>query len=1117
MNNDKCKSLTKLLAREGWTLRQRLDCSQVLNLSEYVGESQELNEWSKIVAPNQTENFIKRLEWSGYTPNQALWSLNPPEDAVPAHPIWLDLLTSLRQVLVEAGCNFSQEKRANQYSTKSQPLPFEELWLPLCDWGVSELKQRLSPDFLEATSDDAVNSLTETLLTRLCQLSEKVLWEEFHKGRTPGQILLAHLGENGDGSGSPISEAYLAFIQDNLRDGLEKILTIYPVLGRLLATVVELWLESSMELLKRIHESRQELETCFNISINSKISDIQQGMSDFHRGGHSVAVLHFKESDHKEETPKRVVYKPKDMNVDSVYQRLLGIINQQIGENIFRVLKILPRQGFGFMEFVEHRPCVNDQELTNFYKNAGRLMAVLHILGCTDCHHENLIACGEQLILIDTETLLEGDVGNHTNNDDIAISSLQESMGSSVLRIGLLPQWLFIGRKAHAVDISALGIVPPKSSYVEQPGWLGINSDGMFWGEVETPVDIPTSSPFPIGSSNRLKEFQEELCEGFRIQMQQFLDYRQAWLDSDSILRDFAGLPRRIILRATRIYYLIQLQCLEPASLKNAIAYSLRLEQLARSYVLSIKIPINWAVFEAELREIEQLDIPFFEHLIDSDTLTLSDGLPNIERFLDTSGLLACRRRLEELSIDEIDFQIQIIKGAIEAKQIKVNSLESQTEQVNISNVYLSSDYKLNEVICIAKQLQQQAIRDQRSYPEWLGIDIGQDQEKFNFGLVGLSLYGGRCGIALLFAALTHFFKQQNSDLEFQESLVNDIRGSVAQILDIVKSKDGFLLFRYLRDQPLGLSGTGGILLTLQILNQLEINPIDEEFPNYERVTQRIIDCLTSERINKDQECDLISGCAGLIGPLLSIAQDVERKNLSSQKSLDLAIICGEHLISQQMEDGGWLTLRDKKPLTGFSHGVSGIIAALSRLYQLTEDNRFLTAIQKGLGYERSVFCLEKRNWPDFRSSSEPTKFMNSWCHGAPGIALSRLCLKQSGIWDEQIATEIEIALETTAKQDTGVDHLCCGSFGRAAILNLTSDFDMGDKWDLFAQQIVELSLKRALNQKSYRLFSTLEGEILLPGVFTGMAGIGLQLLSYSSGKAQRIVAQCLTSGLLLL
>ncbi|MFN7822760.1 MAG: type 2 lanthipeptide synthetase LanM family protein [Bacteroidota bacterium] len=1085
-------------------------------MSEYVNESHQLDEWSKIVAPNQTENFIKRLEWSGYTPNQALWALNPPEEAIPAHPNWLDLLTCLRQVLVEAGCSFSQAKSTKQDSTKSQPLPFEELWFPLCDWGVSELKQRLSPDFLEGVSDDAVNSLTETLLTRLCHLSEKVLWEEFHKGRTPGQILLAHLGENGDGSGLPIREAYLTFIHNNLKDGLEKILTIYPVLGRLLATVVELWLESSVEFLKRIHESRQELEIYFDISINAKINKIQQGMSDFHRGGCSVAVLHFKESDHEGEKPQKVVYKPKDMNVDFVYQRLLGIINQQIGENIFRVLKILPRQGFGFMEFVEHRPCVNDHELSNFYKNAGRLIAVLHILGCTDCHHENLIASGEQLILIDTETLLEGDVGNHTNNDNIAISRLQESMKSSVLRIGLLPQWLFIGRKAHAVDISALGILPPTSSYIEQPGWLGINSDGMFWGEVETPVYVPTSSPFPISSSNRLKEFQGELCEGFRIQMQHFIDYRQAWLDSNSILRDFAGLPRRIILRATRIYFLIQLQCLEPASLKNAIAYSLKLEQLARSYVLSIDKPIIWAVFEAELRQMEQLDIPFFEHLIDSNALTLSDGLHNIEHFLDTSGLLACRRRLEELSIDEVNFQIQLIKGAIEAKQIKVSSPEFSNEQINISNTFPGSDRKLDEVIRIAKQLQQQAIRDQRGYPEWLGIDIGQDQEKFNFGLVSLSLYGGRCGITLLFAALTHFFRQQNSDLEYQESLVNDICGSVAQILDIVKSKDGFLLFRYLRDQPLGLSGTGGILLTLQILNQLEINPIDKEFPSYERVTQKIIDCLASERINKDQECDVISGCAGLIGPLLSIAQDDERKNLSSQKPLDLAIICGEHLISQQMDDGGWLTLRDKKPLTGFSHGVSGIIAALARLYHVTEDVRFFTAIQKGLVYERSVFCFEKRNWPDFRSSSEPIKFMNSWCHGAPGIALSRLCLKESGIWDEQIATEMEMALETTAKQDTGVDHLCCGSFGRAAILKLASDFNMGDKWDLFAQKIVESSLKRASSQNSYRLFSTQEGELLLPGAFTGMAGIGLQLLSCSSWKTKQIVAQCLTSGLLL-
>ena len=103
--------------------------------------------------------------------------------------------------------------------------------------------------------------------------------------------------------------------------------------------------------------------------------------------------------------------------------------------------------------------------MARFYTNAGRTMAVLHLLGCTDCHYENLIASGDQLILIDTETLLEGDprdlISDDGDNPD-AMSALQTSMQGSVLRSGLLPQWLMIGAgRKLAYDISALGIQPP--------------------------------------------------------------------------------------------------------------------------------------------------------------------------------------------------------------------------------------------------------------------------------------------------------------------------------------------------------------------------------------------------------------------------------------------------------------------------------------------------------------------------------------------------------------------------------------------------------------------------------------------------------------------------------
>ena len=37
----------------------------------------------------------------------------------------------------------------------------------------------------------------------------------------------------------------------------------------------------------------------------------------------------------------------------------------------------------------------------------GRTLALLHVLAATDCHHENLIAVGDQLVPVDGETLFD--------------------------------------------------------------------------------------------------------------------------------------------------------------------------------------------------------------------------------------------------------------------------------------------------------------------------------------------------------------------------------------------------------------------------------------------------------------------------------------------------------------------------------------------------------------------------------------------------------------------------------------------------------------------------------------------------------------------------------------
>jgi lantibiotic modifying enzyme len=146
------------------------------------------------------------------------------------------------------------------------------------------------------------------------------------------------------------------------------------------------------------------------------------------------------------------------------------------------------------MEWVPHKVCTGDTELRSFYCNAGRITAILYLLGCTDCHHENLIACGDQLLLIDAETLFEGVPNDHTKdrNSFGLESGLQTLIDKSIIRSGLLPQWHFIGQQPVPRDVSALGIQPPQCHSRQAVGWIALNSDGMISGMVEQPVHIPT-------------------------------------------------------------------------------------------------------------------------------------------------------------------------------------------------------------------------------------------------------------------------------------------------------------------------------------------------------------------------------------------------------------------------------------------------------------------------------------------------------------------------------------------------------------------------------------------------------------------------------------------------
>jgi len=1061
-------------------------------------------QWLHALGEDNPAVLQRRLDWEGIE-NGTRRSFDPP--FIGRECEWPRALDILRTALKDC-VDRPLEDVDSEHLTFPQR-PFVDLLRPAVDRALYEVRRELEPRLQFRVMPEAWEQLAASLLDRICEVAAPTLYHCFSRERGAGLTFLAFLG----GADRNSQEAYERFICRHRGDGLDTIFSEFPVLARLLGTVVALWMDGSSEMLLRIDGDRPELsrQDTWGISSTAPLASVRQGLSDPHRGGRAVSILGFDCG----ECQKFLVYKPKDMGVDFVYQELLRDLNQHSALPPLRALQITMRSGYGYMEYVPHRTCEETAELSRFYRNAGRVTAVLYVLGCTDCHYENLIATGDQLVLIDTETLLEADVRDHlkaaaSNIEDSLVSAtgLRQAIASSVLRSGLLPMWVFVGPNRLAEDISALGVATPMVPTRARTGWLGLNTDYLRSGRVDGPVEQPTSLPVGIGQSNPFADHLDEFLQGFCEQALVLIERRSAWLGESGLLSRFAGLSRRVLMRNTHVYCGLQEQQLHPSALTSSEVQGLVLEQLARTFLLAKNRPHHWPVFAAELYQMEQLDIPFFEHPIDAEGLPLLPGMQPVDRFMVSSGLEACRKRLQALDLDGIAFQCRLIKGSVQTRGTTAhsaagNSPSSFAAPPNVAETPArqpSADVRRTRAEQLAHQLKDLAIIGSDGTADWLGMDLGSDADKLCYGAVGLSLYAGSTGVAILQAAIAG--SGGSADCA--------THGTLRPLMALASSGNHALLRHWWRGQPLGLGGSGGILLALLELDRLGAPP-PAGWCSHRDLALSLLSGLNETILRTDPNLDVLGGVAGLIGPLLRLADDQAAK---------FAALAGDYLLGRQLDIGGWpqpkstLASGSDLPLTGFSHGTAGVAAALAALHRHSQDSRLLSGVKRAIAYERRCFDTSRGNWSQSPPSSSNPTFMLAWCHGAPGIALSRICLAGTALEDDSMAGELEAALHTTTRAALEQDHLCCGTMGIVAILRLATRQLHNQEWQQAANRIESLALARADdNGGHFRVFGTREGNMILPGAMTGLSGIGLVLLH--STLADACVAQVMSAGLL--
>jgi lantibiotic modifying enzyme len=234
-------------------------------------------------------------------------------------------------------------------------------------------------------------------------------------------------------------------------------------------------------------------------------------------------------------------------------------------------------------------------------------------------------------------------------------------------------------------------------------------------------------------------------------------------------------------------------------------------------------------------------------------------------------------------------------------------------------------------------------------------------------------------------------------------------------------------------------------------------------------------------------ENDLIAGRAGGILALLAL-----RELGVEAATLDRAVTLGNDLLAAADRDqSGWSwpapSAPDQRNLTGLSHGAAGVGVALLELHRASGEDAFRIGAEAAFAYERSVYDPRVGNWPDLREHSMrgwpeavPPPCSTLWCHGAPGIALSRLraCELGAGNGCEEEARQ---ALETTAaavraQLGDGNYSLCHGLAGNAEVVNDGGSL-LEDDAATLARSVADAGIERYLETGAPWPLGVYEGQ----------------------------------------
>jgi len=511
---------------------------------------------------------------------------------------------------------------------------------------------------------------------------------------------------------------------------LGRLFATYPVLARLLGQASTFHTDAATELLTRFARDRRAIvDTLLRGVDPGPLTDVRAGLGDTHRHGRSVTILTFSDG-------RRAVYKPRDLGAHEQFGTAVRWLNTVVPELGLRTVAAVPGDGYGWLEFVSSRPVPDVEAADRFYRRHGALLVLLHTLHASDMHFENVIACGDQPVLVDVETLFHPSLAAATDTDPAA-----RMLSDSVRRTGLLPV-MVVGDGA-AADVSGLG----GTGLADVVADWAADEHGTLRQVTRTVTHTGPGNRPRLGDRELdVLDHEKALLDVFRLAYDAIVRHRTEFTD---LLETCADLEVRVVLRNSKGYANLLTDATRPELMRDALARDHALDVL---WTDSAHHPLRWRASRDEQADLWAGDVPLFIARPGAADLWSADGhrLPGV---LARPGLASALEKVNAMSdVDRRD-QEWIITAALATRAPSTGHHSAAPMPGHLAGTAAPPERLLVAACALADQIVARNLAD-GDRVNWLGLELVDDRQWLVLPM-GAGLATGYVGVALFLAQVT--------------------------------------------------------------------------------------------------------------------------------------------------------------------------------------------------------------------------------------------------------------------------------------------------------------------------------------------------------------------------